>query len=231
MKKLICIVLLLALLCGCTAAPAQTTAPETTVPETTIPETTAGPVLKAGFYIPVSEDYASMLFYIQLTGDGCGIASMMGMPRGLTWTPEGGSFSGMEITPTAEGLGLNEGTMILDFIYTGDALPEDFIPDPPAPGVYAVSSIGYQGDMRFHNTLSRSNGYLELLDDGTGTLLFEDVTYPFTLDGITARFDSWDMILMDMSDRDTGGPAMVMGYTYDGVIEAESIAFRLLEGE
>lgn len=223
MKRLLCLTLAVLLLCGCTAAPAGTTAPAATVPETTV-----GPQLQPGYYVPVNEDYASMLFYIQLLEDGSGLISMMGVPHVLTWTPEGASFMGAAITPSAGGLVLEE-ELLLDFTYTGESLPEDFLPDPPAPGVYAVSSFGWQGNTDFYGALSRENGYLDLLPDGTGTLVFQDAEYPFVLDGICAKFDGWSMTLLDMSDQDTGGSAMVVGYTYDGVIEAESIAFRLLE--
>lgn len=226
MKRLFCLALACLMLCACTAAPAQTT-----VSETTVPVTTSGPVLRPGFYVPVDEDYAAMLCYIQLADDGTGLISIMGMPRDLSWSPEGAVFDETAITPRADGLIL-EDTVALDFTYTGGDLPEGFLPDPPAPGVYAVSSVSYMGNMEFHSTLLRENGYLELLADGTGTLVFEEAEYSFVLEGIQVRFEGgWSMILLDMSDQDTGGPAMVMGYTYDGVIEAESIAFRLLEGE
>lgn len=218
MKRLLCMALAALMLCGCTAAPAQTT----------IPATTASPQLRPGFYVPVNEEYASMLMYIQLVEDGSGMISVMGMPRVLTWEADGAVFGEMELCPTADGL-VAVDTVELDFTYTGDALPADFLPDPPAPGIYAVSSIGYRGDTEFYGSLSRDNGYLELLEDGTGTLVFRGGTYPFALEGITAKFDGWVMNLLDMSGQDTGGSAMLVGYTYDGVIEAESIAFRLLE--
>lgn len=217
MKRLLCVSLAVLMLCGCAAAP-----------ETTVPETTTGPTLRPGFYVPVNGEYASMLMYIQLVEDGSGLISMMGMPRVLTWDAEGAVFDGMTLIPTAEGLMLEE-ELALDFTYTGDQLPGDFLPDPPAPGVYAVSSIGSRGNTEFYGAPTRDNGYLELLADGTGKLVFRDAEYAFVLEGITAKFDGWSMTLLDMSEQDTGGSAMVMGYTYDGVIGAESIAFRLLE--
>lgn len=223
MKQLLCLTLAVLLLCGCTAAPAGTTAPATTVPETTV-----GPQLQPGYYVPVNQDYASTLFYIQLLEDGSGLISMMGVPHVLTWTPEGASFMGAAITPSAGGLVLEE-ELLLDFTYTGESLPEDFLPGPPAPGIWAVSSIGWQGDTEFFGKLSQDNGYLELLEDGTGTLVLHGGEYPFVLDGITAKFDGWSMLLMDISDPEIGGSSMLAGYTYDGVIRAESIVFHLLE--
>ena len=115
---------------------------------------------------------------------------------------------------------------IADFI---DSLPEGYIPDPPAPGVYAVSSMGLDGDVEFYGSLSRDNGYLELLEDGTGVLVFDGTEYPFTLEGTTAHFDGWSLVLLDMSGQDTGGEPMVMVYVMAGPIEADSIAFRKME--
>ena len=50
MKRLAFVLALVLLLCGCTAAPAGTTAPAATVPETTV-----GPQLQPGYYVPVNE--------------------------------------------------------------------------------------------------------------------------------------------------------------------------------
>ena len=62
MKRLLCALLAVFLLCGCTAVPAGTTEP-------------AGPVLKAGFYLPTAEELSSTLLYIQLRPDGTGCMS------------------------------------------------------------------------------------------------------------------------------------------------------------
>jgi len=176
----------------------------------------------------VNEDMASMLMYIELLEDGSGVMSVMGMPRVLTWAPEGAVFGDMTLIPTWDGL-LAKDTVISEFTYTGDSLPEDFFPAPPALGVYGVSSVGLDGDVEFYNIPSRDNGYLELREDGTGVLAFEGTEYPFTMDGPTAKFDGWSLLLLDMSDRDTGGAPMVMVYTMWSPLDADSIAFRKLE--
>ncbi len=234
MKRLLCGLLAALMLCGCAAFPVGTTVPVTTIPATTgVPETTVpattGPVLNAGFYVPVNPDLAAMLFYIQLLEDGSGLFCSMGAPHVAVWTPEGGSCAGMPIVPTADGLILDEGEYAFNFNYTGEALPDDYLPTPPAPGVYAVSSMAVDGDVDFYGRLSRDNGYFELKEDGTGVLVFNDTEYPFTMEGATAHFDGWRLTLLDMSDQDTGGEPMVMVYVMDGPIRADSIAFRKME--
>lgn len=196
----------------------------------TLPEEYTQPVLRPGFYIPVEEEYASMLCYAELREDGTGEHSIMGMALPIEWEPTKFYFGDLIACATAEGFVIGEGTP-MEFTWVGDALPEGYLPDPPAPGTYCVSSVGWGGDTTFYSTLTRDNGYLELREDNTGTLVFGDRSWPFVLEGPEAVFDGWNMLLIDMSAQDTGGPAMVVGYTYDGVIEAESIAFRLLEGE
>ena len=224
MKRLPCLLLALVLLCGCTAAPAGTTTPATTVPATT-----TGPVLKAGYYVPVNEEIAAMLLYIQLLEDGSGFFYNLGTPTALAWTPAGGDCCGEALTPTADGL-VYESYLSLDYIYAGDTLPEGYLPDPPATGVYAVSSVSRDGDLDFCGSLSRDNGWFELKADGTGVLVFDDVQYPFTMEGPTAHFDGWDLMLLDMSADDPEGGPMVMVYVMSGPIRADSIAFRLMEG-
>lgn len=222
MKRLLCLISALLLLCGCTAAPVETTAPETTVP------TIAGSVLKPGFYVPVNGDFAAMLWYIQLLEDGSGTFCTLGAASALTWTPENGDWTGRPLTPTADGLVVDD-ELALDFTYTGDSLPEGFIPDPPAPGVYAVSSVSRDGNLDFYGILSRENGYFELKEDGTGLLVFDDAQYPFTMDGTAALFDGWRLMLLDRSEEDSEGAPMVMVYVMDGPLQADSIAFRLME--
>ena len=91
MKRLLCALLAALMLCGCTTVPAGTTEP-------------AGPVLKAGFYLPTAEELSGTLLYIQLRSDGTGCMSVLGMTGELTWTPAGAEFGEMTITPTSGGL-------------------------------------------------------------------------------------------------------------------------------
>ena len=196
----------------------------------TLPDEYLQPILRPGFYIPVDGEYASMLCYAELREDGTGDLSVMGLDLPIKWEATKFYLSDLIACATEEGFVIGEGTP-MEFTYIGDALPEGYMPDPPAPGTYCISSVGWVGDTTFYSSYSRDNGYLELREDNTGTLVFEDQSYPFVLAGPEAVFDGWSMLLVDMSAQDTGGPAMVVGYTYDGVIEAESIAFRLLEGE
>lgn len=225
MKRLLCMMLAFALLCGCAAVPAGTTAPETTVPMTT-----AGPMLKPGFYICNEELAQDSLLHFRFFEDGTGYLSMLGAEAELTWTGDGDLCvmgEQMPAIPTAGGmLAFDE-----EFEYVGDALPGDYFPDPPEPGVYAVSSVGRDGDMDFYGSLSRSNGYLELREDGTGVLDFDDCEYPFSMDGATAVFDGWKLVLFYMSGEEAAGEPLVMVYVMDGPIQADSIAFRLMEGE
>lgn len=218
MKRLVCLALIMLLLCGCAPAGSGT-------PETTLPATTAGPVLRAGYYIPAREELTSMYLFIHLAEDGTGSMSMLGSSLELTWAPDGGKMEDMDLTPTAEGLFAGEE----DFRYCGSALPDDYTPAPPAPGVYAVSSVSRNGNVDFYGALTRDNGYLQIREDGTGLLVFDGTEYPFTLQGSTALFDGWSVMLLDMSDRDTGGPAMVTAYLFSGPVQAESIIFRLME--
>lgn len=196
----------------------------------TLPDEYLQPILRPGFYVPMDEEYASMLCYAELREDGIGDLSVMGLDLPIEWESTKFYLSDLIACATAEGFVIGEGTP-MEFTWIGDALPEGYLPDPPAPGVYCVSSVGWDGGTTFYSSYSRDNGYLELREDNTGTLVFGDRSWPFVLAGPEAVFDGWSMLLVDMSAQDTGGPAMVVGYTYDGVIEAESIAFRLLEGE
>lgn len=221
MKRLLCSLLLVLMLCGC-AAPAGTT-------PTTVPGETDGPRLKAGFYIYDQDEAGTLPVHFRFFEDGTGYLSMVSMEAALTWTPEGtllGLADGaMKCTPTDDGM-IWEGQ---SFTFNGDSLPEGFIPDAPAPGVYAVSSVSRNGNVEFYGTFTKSNGYLELKEDGTGLLVFDDAKYPFTMDGTTACFDGWTLMLLDLGTEEPGAAPLVMVYIMDGPIPADSIAFRKLE--
>lgn len=199
-----------------------------------LPEGYADVFLRPGYYVPQEKTMESLLTYAHLRPDGTGYFSIMGMEKEITWTPEVLHFGEMSVWATAEGFRMDGSDSVpANFRYVGEELPEGYLPDPPAPGVYAVSSVGHRGDTSYFGALSKDNGYLELGGDGTGTLVFDGESYPFVMDGMEAVFEGWSMVLLDMSGQDTGGPAMVMGYTTAAScpIEADSIAFRLLKGE
>ena len=217
MKRMLCVALALLLLCGCTAAPAQTTVPA------------EEPVLKAGFYIYDGDMGSETLVHFYFQEDGTGYLSMLGNKAELTWTPDG-TILGLigepvQVSATDDGI-LWDGEK---FRATGDSLPQGYLPDPPAPGIYGVSSVGRDGDVAFYGGITKENGYLEICEDGTGKLVFDGAEHPFTLDGAMARFDGWSVMLLDMSDRDPDGAPMVMVYIMGGSINADSIAFRKLE--
>ena len=217
MKRLLCALLAVLMLWGCAAAPAGTTEP-------------AGPALKAGFYTYDWENNGGIPLYFQLFEDGTGYLAMLAAQAELTWTPEGtvlGLADGaLEFTPTADGL-VWDGEA---FTFTGDSLPEGFLPDPPAPGVYAVSSASRDGDLDFYGSVTQDNGWFELKEDGTGLLVFDDAEYPFALEGTVAHFeDGWSLMLLDLGAEEPGAAPLVMIYVMDGPIRADSIAFRKLE--
>ena len=212
MKRLLCALVAVFLLCGCAAVPAGTTEP-------------AGPVLKAGFYLPAAEELSGTLLYIQLRENGTGCMSVLGMTGELTWTPAGAEFGEMTITPTSGGLLADYEA----FEFIGESLPEGYLPDPPAPGVWVASSVGQDGNVSFYGAPSKENGWFELWEDGTGVLVYEDIEYPFTLEDTIARFDGWSVMLMDAGEGLPEGENMAVIYITEGPIEADSIAFRKLE--
>ena len=212
MKRLLCALVAVFLLCGCAAVPAGTTEP-------------AGPVLKAGFYLPAAEELSGTLLYIQLRENGTGCMSVLGMTGELTWTPAGAEFGEMTITPTSGGLLADYEA----FEFIGESLPEGYLPDPPAPGVWVASSVGQDGNVSFYGAPSKENGWFELKEDGTGVLTYEGTEYPFTLEGTIARFDGWSVMLMDAGEGLPEGETMAVIYITEGPIGADSIAFRKLE--
>ena len=72
-------------------------------------------------------------------------------------------------------------------------------------------------------------GTVEIREDGTGVMAFDGTEYPFTMEGTTAHFDGFSLMLLDRSGQDTGGEDMVMVYVMAGPIQADSIVFRKLE--
>lgn len=221
MKRVLCAALAVLLLWGCAAAPGA--------PETTLSAANAGPVLRPGFYIYDWKSMGAVPLHFRLFEDGTGYLSMLAVEAELTWEPDGTiaglAYDSFRVTPTADGMTWDG----QEFTWTGSSLPNDFLPPPPAPGVWAVSSVSRDGDLDFYGSFTRSNGYFELDEDGTGLLVFDDAEYPFTLEGTTAHFDGWSLMLLDLGAEEPDAPNLVMVYIMDGPIQADSIAFRKLE--
>ena len=214
MKRMFCLFLAVVMLCGCTAL-TDTTAPTA--------------VLKPGFYIYSGDVFNDTLLHFRFYEDGTGYLSMLGTEAELTWTPDGAihgiAYDPMEVTATDDGI-LFDGEA---FAWVGDSLPEDFFPAPPVPGVYAVSSVGIDGNVDFFGDVTCDNGYLELREDGTGVLVYDGAEYPFTMEGATAHFDGWSLMLQPVSGEETGGVPMIVIMVMDGPIEADSIVLWKME--
>lgn len=197
-----------------------------------LPDEYLQPVLLPGFYVPEAEELAGLMCYAELREDGTGVFSVMGQTEPIECEPTKFYFGDLIACATETGFTMTD-VYTYNFRYVGNELPEGYLPDPPAPGIYCISSVGFNGDTSFYGSLSKDNGYLELGEDGTGTLVFAGEAYPFVTVGMEMVFDGWSMVLMSMPDLDSGDPPLIMGYTTAAScpIEANSIAFRLLEGE
>lgn len=53
---------------------------------------------------------------------------------------------------------------------------------PLQPGYYLISSVGTDGNVSFYSTMDPENGYLELREDGTGTMRFDGAEAELTWD-------------------------------------------------
>lgn len=242
MKRLCCLALSLLLLWGCTAAPDRTTAPETTIPETTVPETTvpettvpaptAAPRLKAGYYLLPLEEYDPVVMYLELKEDGTGLLSAMGSTVSLTWGPVGVNAEGLTGAPTAEGMRFpTNAEPAYDFVYS-ETLPEEYQLPQVQPGLYAVSSVGLDGNVSFYGVIDPENGYLDLLPDGTGSLNFGEETYSLTWESGMLELESGAVLSCFYTDLEISGEApMVTVYNFgaESDINADSIIFRLIE--
>ncbi len=199
----------------------------------TLPDEYLQPILKPGFYISEGEEFDSLMCYAELREDGTGEFSIMGMARPIEWEPTKFYFGDLIVCATETGFSMTEDGLTSNFCYVGDALPEGYLPDPPAPGTYYISSVGYQGDMSLFGAPDPDRNGLVLNDDGTGVFAFRGEQYPLTWEGSMARLEGgYSLMLVDMGDQGED-PPLVFGYVMEVEcpIEADSIAFRLLEGE
>lgn len=249
MKRLAALLLLAVLLTGCTApTPPETTAPSTeaatvptTVPPTTqIPATVPQAMLRSGFYPLESatvdgqsadnENMDAANCYLFLETDGTGVLSMMGFSAPITWQDdqifESGSL--LPITLEEDRIILDAEFMVLTFRYQGETLPEAYLPQIPV-GEFLVSSVGVNGDVSFYGSLDPANGSLTLKEDGTGTLIFDDLNGDVTIDDANIYYG--DLVIPYMyytAEMSPDGQAMLMIMLTD---RTTSVIFRIAPAE
>lgn len=253
MKRLFALVLLTVLLTGCTApTPPETTAPSTeavtvpaTVPPTTqmpttVPEETEPVVLQKGFYTLVGarmEGYEypqtelpGFQSYLFLDSDGTGVLAVLGTRWTIDWAEDRILLYGTPLPLTAAGdtFIVTVDTLDLAFRYESEELPEAYLPQIPV-GEFLVSSVGVNGDVSFYGSLDPANGSLTLKEDGTGTLIFDDLNGDVTIDDANIYYG--DLVIPYMYYTEAMSPdgeAMLMIMLTD---RTTSVIFRLAPAE
>lgn len=195
-----------------TTPPPETISGETTPPtEVAIPE--EDPQLKSGWYAVREDSLDALTtgvlrIWIWLDGDGTGELRINADSFALNWDADslkmthenwdrGDEMMRIHYTdllihgvPHEYGLALFLVRSRLLFDYTGDALPEEYLEPPVEPGLYGYAD---------HTCWSEENekivygepltdgdveqGWLELKEDGTGTLSYGGVTRDFIWEG------------------------------------------------
>lgn len=204
-KWLSLLVLLALLLTGCTGVEAPETTPPataalTTSPETAAPTTEPVPTLRSGYYLLEhgiidnialeGEQAVALKCYLYLDPDGTGFISIMGTSVDLTWhETEGLEMTNLQsLTIDGDRITLNISPMVLTLRHHDGELPEEYKTPLPV-GYFLVSSVGVRGNVEFYSTADPANGYLQLNEDGTGTLSYWGVTAELTLD---ERYIYWN---------------------------------------
>lgn len=249
MKKLLSVLLLLVLLTGCTgpqspettvppteATTAPTTVPPTTLPPTTAPEETEPVKLQKGFYTLAgawqgdhtydTDDLPDFQSYLFLEEDGTGVLAVLGSRWSIDWTENRIVLYGTPLPLAADGdtFIVTIDTLDLAFRFESEDLPEAYQSQIPA-GTFLVSSVGVNGDVSFYGSLDPANGSLTLKEDGTGTLVFDDLNGDVTIDGENIYFG--DMVIPYMYYTEAMSPdgeAMLMILLTD---RTTSVIFRV----
>lgn len=203
--------LILALLTGCTAAPAETFAP-TTVP-ITVPVTESAPTedlsgtLRTGYYLLSSYsddeidvdglDIISFRGYLQINPDRTGLLCMNGLTEHIDWTPSYLIISGGTCKFTIEDdvMTLNynylwEGT----FTYCGDEIPDYYLNTKPEPALYLLTHY-IDGDQIYaYNDPGVTHGYIHLRPDGSSVFFNGTAEYDLTWENDTLLLNSHPLI-------------------------------------
>ncbi len=180
MRRFLSFFLILVLLAGCTAAPAETTA-STTVPVTEpAPTEDLSGMLRTGYYLltgysddEITVDGLAMIDfrgYLQINPDRTGLLCMNGLTEHIDWTQSYLIISGGTCKFTIEDdvMTLNynylwEGT----FTYCGDEIPDYYLNTPPEPAMYLLTHC-IDGDQVYaYNDSGVTLGYIHLQADGS----------------------------------------------------------------
>lgn len=89
------------------------------------------------------------------------------------------------------------------------------------PGYYLVSSVGRDGDIQFYGSLDAANGWIQLNEDGTGTLSFEGTEAALTWSGQELTWQGQTLMgaVMSYYDPELGHEdSMLVLYFMDPVV-------------
>ena len=186
MRKLLILLLAVALLAGCTGTPAGTAAPvtdpvETTLPAAAEPTEDPGDSIRTGYYLLTGIDtedvtingiaMVSFRGYLQILPDRTGLLSMDGIIEHVDWTERYLTIDGSTCKFTIE-----DNVMTLNykyqfeatFTYQGEELMEFYRNPAPEAGVYLLTHLMDGDDVYSVREPNMTEGYFHLKGDGTG---------------------------------------------------------------